>query len=77
MQQNHRLFRCTWASFVCNQACVDLLGGFSVWEDFMLQSVAGLFTLLYGHTRDLPTVIVERRVRVRSPLALEFQEMHR
>ena len=43
----------------------------------MLQYATGLFTLLYGHTHDLPTVIAERRARVRSPLAIEFQEMRR
>ncbi|MGZ3396329.1 MAG: hypothetical protein ACXVB2_19565, partial [Isosphaeraceae bacterium] len=39
--------------------CVDWeLRAFATWEVYGLQSWDGLFTLPYGHTRDLPLMIV-------------------
>jgi hypothetical protein len=39
--------------------CVDWeLRAFATWEVYGLQSSGGLFTLAYGHTRDLPEMIV-------------------
>jgi hypothetical protein len=65
----------------CLSHCISAWAGSSrllrPGKTYLLQSSAGLFTLPYGHTRDLPTVIVGRRACVRSSFAVEFQEMHR
>jgi hypothetical protein len=43
----------------------------------VLQSTAGLLSLLCGHTNDLPILIAGGWDRVRSALAIEFVEMNR
>jgi hypothetical protein len=42
----------------CISAWIGSLELFATWEVYGLQSWDGLFTLPYGHTRDLPLMIV-------------------